>query len=43
MSITLSVIDFDSGETWDVKGQAGPAIHAPDRVKAIVVTKYHIE
>jgi len=43
ISIILSIIDFDSGETLDVKGQAGLAIHAPDRVNAIVVTKYHIK
>ena len=38
----MSIINFDSNGTWDIKKHEGPAIHAPDDVKAII-TKYHIK
>jgi hypothetical protein len=39
----MSIIDFDSDGAWDAEQHGGPAIHAPDDVKAIVVTEYRIE
>lgn len=39
----MSVIDFNSDGEWDVEKHEGPAIHAPDGVKAIAITGYRIE
>ncbi|KIY70344.1 hypothetical protein CYLTODRAFT_392105 [Cylindrobasidium torrendii FP15055 ss-10] len=36
-------INFDLDGQWDLSRQAGPAIHAPNIVRAIAVTKYRIE
>src|SRR5260221_9130582 len=39
----MSIINFDSDGAWDDKKHHGPAIHAPDDVKAIVIAKYCIK
>ena len=36
-------MDFDRDGEWDEYYQIGPAIHAPDNVKNIVVDEYRIE
>jgi hypothetical protein len=38
-----NVIDFDAYGSWNPQTLIGPAIHAPDAIKAIVVDKYRVE
>ncbi|KAL4074253.1 hypothetical protein V8B97DRAFT_1914313 [Scleroderma yunnanense] len=37
------VMDFDTDGKWNAKDVEGPAIHAPAKIKAIVIDKYRIE
>ena len=36
-------MDFDHEGEWDEEEQEGPAIHAPENIRNIVVSQYRIE
>lgn len=40
---SVQSIDFDTFGQWDVDKAKGPAIHIPDDIKNIIITRYRIE